>query len=158
MSGRYHWYCTVGNIYTETIVSYTDLIILIVAPAPPTPTGVASTLSGSTIAVTWDVPTLSEAKGFVSYTVTFEPSNEARRKRETSGQCSSSPCNPVPVEEGGVVIAGVDPGTTYSFNVAPTNEENVVGVAASRIELGELIQNVDHMIYSSFTVTLFCSC
>ena len=108
--------------------------------------------------MTWDVPTLMEAKGFVSYTVTFDPSNEARRKRQTSGQCSSSPCSPVPVEEGGVVIAGVDPGTTYSFNVAPTNEENGMGVAASRIEPGELIQNVDHMVYSSFTVTLFCSC
>ena len=107
--------------------------------------------------VTWDVPTLIEAKGFVSYTVTFDR-NEARRKRQTGGQCSSSPCNPVPVEEGGVVIAGVDPGTTYSLNVAPTNEENGVGVAASRIEPGELIKNIDHMVYSSFTVTLFCRC
>ena len=108
--------------------------------------------------MTWNVPTLIEAKGFVSYTVTFDSSNGARRKRQTGGQCSSSPCNPVPVEEGAVVIAGVDPRTAYSFNVAPMNEENVVGVAAIRIEPGELIQNVDHMVYSSFTVTLFCSC
>ena len=107
--------------------------------------------------MTWDVPTLIEAKGFVSYTVAFESSNGARRKRQTSGQCSSSPCNPVPVEEGGLVIAGVDPGTTYSLNVAPTNEENGMGVAASRIEPGELVKNVDHM-FCTVTSFTFCSC
>ena len=113
--------------------------------APPTPTGVISTRSsGSTIMVTWNVPTLTEAMGFVTYTVTFEPSSGARRKRQSpSGQCSSSPCNPVPVEEGGVIITGVDPGTVYSLNVAPTNEENVNGIPASSIGPGE---SVDHVI------------
>ncbi|XP_064386408.1 uncharacterized protein LOC135334957 isoform X2 [Halichondria panicea] len=97
---------------------------------PPSPSSLGVSRTVDTITLSWDVPTLLEARGYVSYTVTFGPSVGARRRRQTPDECSLSPCN-VPVERGGVVISGLDPGTNYDLTVTPSNEDNITGVAAT---------------------------
>ncbi len=85
--------------------------------------------TADTLSLSWDVPTLIEARGYVSYMVAFAPNEGARRRRQTPDECSVSPCN-VPVEKGGVVISGLDAGTTYDLTVTPSNEAGVTGPPA----------------------------
>ncbi len=80
--------------------------------------------------VTWTVPSLDEAKGFLVYIVDFEPATGGRRKRQqTAGvlcPLSLSPCR-VPVEDGGVTVSGLDPNVVYSVMVVAENGDSVRG-------------------------------
>lgn len=81
--------------------------------------------SGIRIDVSWKVPSLIEAMGFVVYEVSFRAAMGGgaggRRKRQ-EGECTESPCS-VPVEEGGVVITGLDADVNYVVSVQPVNGE-----------------------------------
>ena len=91
---------------------------------------VVRSTAGDTLTVTWDVLTLTQARGFVNYTVTFEPSTNNRKRRQSiPGACTVSPCT-VSIDQGNVVIVNVDPATTYDITVTPTNEKSLSGDSA----------------------------
>ena len=81
--------------------------------------------SRTEINLAWRVPSLVEARGFVVYIVTFEPSG-GRKRRQEGGVCSQSPCS-VNVEMGGVILTGLDPRVNYVLTVQPVNEDMVMG-------------------------------
>lgn len=87
--------------------------------------------SGTEIMVTWSVPSLVLARGFVDYLLEYSPVSQVRRRRQSSGSsCTSSPCK-VPASRGGVVISGLDPKSSYTVRVSPVNEDGVTGTLMS---------------------------
>ncbi len=84
------------------------------------------------------MPSLPEAMGYVNYLVTFGLSEGARRRRQSGPECSVSPCD-VPVEEGGVVIVGLDEGTAYDLSVTPSNEDGITGTTVMTMAPGSYI-------------------
>jgi len=78
--------------------------------------------TGDRITVTWSIPTLSQARGFLSYTITFQSSDPStRRRRQSATECFSSPCTAL-VDQGTIDILGLDPSTGYDVTVTPANE------------------------------------
>ena len=81
--------------------------------------------------MTWTVLPLDQAKGFITLSITFGPlaftnGLEARQKRQTSNECSQSPCQ-IPYEQGSVRITGLNPQQDYFIVVVPRNEEGEIG-------------------------------
>ena len=85
------------------------------------------------IILSWGVPTLREARGFVTYEVRFSSSSAKRtttRQSNTVCTVSQSLCG-VPIEEGGVEVTGADPGLDYTVIVVPVNGEGELGEATT---------------------------
>ena len=84
-------------------------------------------VSGSEARVSWIVPSLLVARGFLSYTIEFLPSVTGRiKKRQNDGTCTVSPCS-VPVQLGGVTLTDLDPFLSYGITVSAVNEDGVHG-------------------------------
>ena len=82
------------------------------------------------IIITWGVPTLREAGGFVTYEITF--SRRSARKRQSSNTMTTtctvaqSLCS-VPIEQGGVEVSDADPDQDYAVTVVPVNGDGERG-------------------------------
>ena len=74
--------------------------------------------------------------------MTFDLNSNPQSKRQTSplSECSSSPCNAVPVEAGGLVLTNVDPARAYQIRVLLTNEDGGVGDDIVVVSHGESIR------------------
>ncbi len=83
--------------------------------------------TGESITVNWSIPSLSLARGFLTYTINYQQTTPTgRSRRQSTVECSSSPCS-VPVSQGGVVITGLDPSVSYDVGVTPVNEAGTQG-------------------------------
>ena len=101
----------------------------IVAPPPVMDLKVERT-SGSEIQVTWTVPDLVQARGFVEYTLEYSPTTPTKQRRQADHTCSMSPCT-VLVTRGGVLLTDLDPKETYLVRVRPMNEDGDMGTLMS---------------------------
>ena len=83
---------------------------------------------GSEAVLTWRVPSLPEAGGFVFYVVDFDPPRSVGKKRQSAGVLCPppSPCR-VPVQLGGVTASGLDPDVMYTISVVAENEDREKG-------------------------------
>ena len=112
-------------------------------PAPPPVLGLQQerTRFGTAINITWTIPTLTQARGFVRYIVTFDLNPQRKRQTSPSNECSSSPCDAVSVDAGGIVLVNVDPARAYQIRVLPTNEGGGVGDDTIIISYGEFTES-----------------
>lgn len=98
---------------------------------PPRVQGLNVARIGTEARVSWTVPSLLEAGGFLTYVVDLSPprSLQNRRKRQSTGVLcppSSDPCR-VPVQEGGVTLSGLDSDVEYTVSVVAENEDQERG-------------------------------
>ena len=80
--------------------------------------------------VSWQLLSLFEARGHITYHVMVTPITGSRRRRQaTQGErvCTLlSPCE-VPANESSVIVAGLDRDTSYSVTVMAVNSEGEAG-------------------------------
>ena len=123
-----------------------------VAPPPVVDLKVVRS-SPSEINVTWAVPSLVDAKGFVDYVLEYTPATPTegrRRRRQTStSRCTASPCT-VPVEMGGAMLVSLDPTQTYTVSVSPMNEDGVMGTLKSATG-----RSLPHSCHASLHMSVF---
>ena len=99
--------------------------------APPAPSNVmVAHVSDTTIRVSWQLLSLVEARGHITYRVMVTPTTGSRRRRQaTQGErvCTLlSPCE-VPANESSVTVGGLDSDTSYSVTVMAVNSEDEAG-------------------------------
>ena len=91
---------------------------------------------GSSMTVSWNPLTIVQAGSFVTFRVTYEPSN-SRRKRQSGATCDESPCV-VDGSQTSVSITGLDSGTDYNVGVTTVNGGGVAGASSPMMtSLGE---------------------
>ena len=79
---------------------------------PPVVTGVeVERLNGTAMNVSWTPVTIVQARGFISFTVTYTPSTGGRARRQSSSVR-------VPGDQSNVVIGGLDPALEYDVAIA----------------------------------------
>ena len=86
---------------------------------------------GSEAVLTWRVPSLLEARGFVFYVVDFDPPRSAGRRKKRQNENALCPpsfdlCR-VPVQLGGVTVSGLDPNVMYTITIVAENEDGERG-------------------------------
>ena len=99
--------------------------LLPLAP-PPVQNLMVGRLSGSEASVTWTVPSLQQARGFVTYIIKSLPTKSGIMGNYEKLTCGISPCS-VSVEVGGVTLTGLNPGLSYDIVVIPINEDETKG-------------------------------
>ena len=106
--------------------------VCVIAAPPPVMDLKLVRSSATEIMVSWTVPSLVLARGFVDYLLEYEEAGQVRRRRQSSrdSSCTSSPCK-VPASRGGAVITGLDPKRSYRVDVSPVNQDGVTGTLMS---------------------------
>ena len=71
--------------------------------------------------VTWELLTIVEAQGFITYNVEATPSTGSRKRQD--GALSVT----VPGNASGATLAGANPGLSYDVSVTPTAQSGKAG-------------------------------
>ena len=95
------------------------------------PENVMQERNGTTIHVSWDPLSLSEARGFPTYTVTLIPLSLVDNR--ATGQVNDDGVISVTTNESNIVIDGLDPAVEYSLTVSVGTNSGEISTAQSQL-------------------------